>query len=853
MIVHPKKRCFKCHDKHHTRIHALLAVVPAREVTANVATIDNTSVMFSTINVYIRAADGKWYKARTLLDSGSSGNFMTKEMASLLAIKSRATAIIGSGFGDKSFNGNSTIVAMIRNHEGTYGQEVQFVVQDKLTGTIPHNYSHPSLFKIPKKYKLADPAFSNPGVIDLLIGNFLVKKIEKDETVHLDNGIDLYNTEFGWVVAGGIHLPSSPSVQTFSVNVASVSNLHELRQSIEKFYKFEDYKIKRRFLTQEEMICEQHFEQHVKRLDNGQFEVTVPLRASVKQLVNNYNSAYNQLLRSEKSLSKTPELKAQYDDFMREYRDLNHMSEAEASNDDPAAIVYYLPHHAVLKPDSSTTKVRVVFNASSQTASGVSFNDVQFTGPTVQTDTFLLHIDFRMHRYIGKADIAKAYRTVSVNPAQRDLQRILWRDESGIVKSYHLNTATYGTKSASFLVTRCIKQLAVDNREKYPAASKDLEDQTYVDDVFFGSDNINDLVSRAKDLIAITDSAQMSLRRFIGNSEEFNASIQENKRETSKDNSSVFKALGILWNSEADTIGFASNKIDDSTITKRVCLSEISKIFDPNGLLGPVTFNFKQFLKNCHQDKTNWDDTLSSSLQEKWKVLVESMQHLNEITLPRFASIEKATSLQLHGFSDASNEGYGAVIFLRSSDNNGNVNVQLLCSKSRITSDEMRMPRLELCSGVILAHLMSLIGDHLGIAEQYCWMDSMIALYWISKEPANLQPFVANRVNEIQTVSGHCRWSHVAGIHNPADLISRGLTVEQLVNNKFWWNGPEFLVKSLEEWPISKLQFDVNDPQHTCELRKLKVFAYKTASWQNDLIDRAASQVAAQWIRTRLY
>jgi len=89
---------------------------------------------------------------------------------------------------------------------------------------------------------------------------------------------------------------------------------------------------------------------------------------------------------------------------------------------------YYLPHHAVFKETSSTTKLRVVFDASCKSTSGLSLNDTLLIGPTIQDDLFSTLARFRTFQYAMTADITKMYRQVFIDESQRSLQRIFWRE-----------------------------------------------------------------------------------------------------------------------------------------------------------------------------------------------------------------------------------------------------------------------------------------------------------------------------------------------------------------------------------------------------------------------------------------
>lgn len=106
----------------------------------------------------------------------------------------------------------------------------------------------------------------------------------------------------------------------------------------------------------------------------------------------------------------------------------------------------YLPHHAVLKESSSTTKFRVVFNASSKTTSGISLNETMLVGPTVQDDIISIILRWRKYPVVFSADIQKMYRQIWVRPQDAEYQRIVWRDsEKAPLCDYKLTTVTFGT------------------------------------------------------------------------------------------------------------------------------------------------------------------------------------------------------------------------------------------------------------------------------------------------------------------------------------------------------------------------------------------------------------------------
>lgn len=186
---------------------------------------------------------------------------------------------------------------------------------------------------------------------------------------------------------------------------------------------------------------------------------------------------------------RQPKLKVLYSGFISEYSKLRHLSE---SSIDIPEISYFLPHHAVIKEKSESTKLRVVFDASASTSSGVSINDLQMVGPTIQDSIFNILIRFRQYKYVLCGDIEKMYRQILVDESDRDLQLILWRDNpSQPLKTYRLNTLTYGFSSASFLSTRCLWQLGEECSD--PLIKRVIQQDFYVDDLLTGSSTADEL------------------------------------------------------------------------------------------------------------------------------------------------------------------------------------------------------------------------------------------------------------------------------------------------------------------------------------------------------------------------
>ncbi|GFX09989.1 uncharacterized protein TNCV_4101291 [Trichonephila clavipes] len=193
-------------------------------------------------------------------------------------------------------------------------------------------------------------------------------------------------------------------------------------------------------------------------------------------------------------------------------------------------------------------------------------------------------------------------------------------------------------------------------------------------------------------------------------------------------------------------------------------------------------------------------DTLSVNWEENSKI--------NEIPLTKrkilSAELSPNSDLSLHVFCDASKAAYASCVFLRT-EVGGAITCQLVQARARVASIKpITIPRLELLACTIGSRLINTTKIDLRLENVliYCWSDSVNALYWI-KRKENWGTFVNNRVQEIRRLTNPEDWKHIPGILNPADLPSRGCGVVELIAS-LWWEGPRWLNKPREEWPLSE-------------------------------------------------
>jgi len=271
------------------------------------------------------------------------------------------------------------------------------------------------------------------------------------------------------------------------------------------------------------------------------------------------------------------------------------------------------------------------------------------------------------------------------------------------------------------------------------------------------------------------------------------------------DKNNPLKTLRTSWHARNDTLRYSVHPINRTEgVTKRIIISEIAKIFDPLGIIGPVILFAKKIMQDLWQCKMSWDESVHPDIQIAWSEFATQLDAINHLSIDRTALIPEYTSIQIHGFCDASKIGYGACIYLRSSNQHNNVRCHLLCAKNRVAPlKNVTTPRLELCGAHLLAKLYDEMCKAIGIQPDkvVLWSDSTVVLHWLRTSPHLLKTYVSHRVAQTQEITKTQFWRHVRSQDNPADALSRGQMPSIFLKNKSWFSGPSWLTKEESEWP----------------------------------------------------
>ncbi|GFV92391.1 integrase catalytic domain-containing protein [Trichonephila clavipes] len=507
-------------------------------------------------------------------------------------------------------------------------------------------------------------------------------------------------------------------------------------------------------------------------------------RKSYNELSDNYPLAKQRFQNLCRRFGHDSELYQQYREIIRDYTEQGIIEEVktEITDNKLKRPVYYLPHQAIRKDGRLTSKTRIVFDAGSHQNNELSLNDCLWPGINLNPNLLDILTNFRLNAIAFCSDIKQAFLQICLADEHKDAVRFLWSDDEPCVHKrpklqvYRFNRVNFGVSSSPFLLEATIRSSSNFTKSKN-----------------------------------IMEAAGMDLRKWITN----DANLMEQWKkenfnvhpvhETVSLGANGTKVLGLSWNTNEDYLTTDTKSLLEFVSldknTKRFILQAVGKIFDPLGLISPFTVRMKCLLQDLWKEEIQWDDPLPTHIEKEWKKWCEELTHLRNLKIPRLVldSTLLEDDVELHSFCDASKKAYGAAIYLRTKSRNG-ISVKLVTSKGRVAPlNCVTLPRLELLGALVAARLASKVKKIVNLKRsclQYHWTDSKIVLFWIKGNKTRWKQFVANRVNEITSLTDPHSWYHCAGKENPADFRSRGLSADCLVSNSRWWTGAEFLSDS---------------------------------------------------------
>ena len=569
-------------------------------------------------------------------------------------------------------------------------------------------------------------------------------------------------------------------------------------------------------LSDDDRFALEHFSRHV-RFDVDHYVVRLCFGPRAGVPASNYSKALSRLKSVERMLLKDPKKMQGYKAAIDEY--FSRGDAEPAPNFEHEGRVYYLPHHAVIKEDRATTKVRVVFDASAKSANGLSLNDCLLKGPNSNDDLLRIVLRFRRHNVPLVGDVAKMYLNIAIEECDRDFLRFLWRDgdPKKEVKAYRMTKVTFGIRDSAHLATQALLRQAEKHRLLYPDVYEVCTEDRWMDDVATGADSADAALDLLQRISEVMRPASFNFRKWMSSNADVISHVADQDRadvtgvlnSDPLDKSNTKKVLGVQWNLYDDTFrfgGFGAEIFPKDTVTKRDMASQIAKLFDPLGLISPFTIAGKVLFQEVWStENLDWDDSITPMKKTQWIEWVKQLVTLEELRIPRgLTQPYERKDASLVVFADSSLKAYCATAYLRIRYSGGLYSSRLVVAKSRVAplKPKLTIPRLELVACLIAARLADYVIGIIGKEVHVTFFtDSTIALHWIKGEAGRWKSFVANRVDEIKRRTAPTSWRHCVSEDNPSDLGTRGIKAKELLDAEIWWHGPAWLRRTRSLWP----------------------------------------------------
>lgn len=571
------------------------------------------------------------------------------------------------------------------------------------------------------------------------------------------------------------------------------------------------------------------------KLEHGHYQIALPWRNYPPVLPYNRCMAEKRLLALKGRFMQDGELLKKYKTTMEQYLTKGHASRVPLNEihvkNKP---IWYLPHHPVLNKPGKT---RVVFDCAAK-HKGTSLNDQLLTGPDLTNSIVGVLMRFREEQVALSADIECMFHQVRVVPGDRDAFRFLWWPDGDLTQEpvdHRMEVHLFGATSSPSCSSFALRKTAEDNKGEFSEEIvKTVRRNFYVDDCLKSVKSAENAIEVVYQLREMLSKGGFRLTKWSCNSLEVLSTVPQSERDQpvldldlDKDKLPMQRTLGLHWDMESDKFLFKV-ALKDRPNTRRGILSLSSSVYDPLGFVAPIILPAKKLLQELCKQKLGWDDPISTNDGERWEKWKAQLVGLSRITVDRcvkptcFGDLKMA---ELHNFADASQIAYGAVSYLRLEDVEERIHCAFLMGKSRLAHlRPMTVPRLELSAAVLAIQLDQTVREELDIpiSQSTFWSDSTCVLQYIRNQSKRFRTFVANRLSVIHENSAPHQWRYVSSEDNPADEVSRGLTVEEMSTSSKWLSGPEFLKKKKSSGRVI-LQFTDQDLQMMIQKSSVKL------------------------------
>ena len=318
----------------------------------------------------------------------------------------------------------------------------------------PSNHDRSKFYQMPsiKGKQLADAGFGKTTKIKILLGvgvcnsAFYIEHVKTEEPA-----IRLSKSIFGWTISGEFGILADATNNNHCTGVVlsvTPTKSKETDQLLQHLWERQE--------TPESSAVAQYLDEYL-HLPSGRYQVSLPWKyPEHHELDESRSQALKRFFQNERTLFRRDKLK-DFNQVLEEYETMGHAEKVPQKDlSKPEQQTYYLPMHGVFKSSSSTTKLRLVFDASAKSLNGFSLNDLLLPGPSLYPMITSIVIKFRSHQIAISSDISKMFREVILNPKHKDYHRFLRRNLKGAIEDWRRVRLTFGVSSCPYLVSQVL-------------------------------------------------------------------------------------------------------------------------------------------------------------------------------------------------------------------------------------------------------------------------------------------------------------------------------------------------------------------------------------------------------------
>ena len=598
-------------------------------------------------------------QTRIILDSGSQCSYITQGLKEdLVLCPERAERVVVKTFGSTDEKAlHCDVVKLLM--KTTYGDdlELEFLVVPLICEALSGQVitcaldNHPHLVGL----DLAEIGTGTTKKVDVLIGSDHYWKVVSGEIVRGSTGPTALKSRFGWILSGPLSgLMECSTISNLACCQTLLTNSDPLQKSdteleiaLRRFWDVESLGIQGKETTL--------YEKFVNSIAfiNNRYPVRLPWKEYHPTLPSNYKLSEDRLMSLLRRLRQSPEILKEYDSIIREQL-RNGIIESVPLPHPHVGKVHYIPHHAVVRHDKETTKIRIVYDASAR-SDGPSLNDCLYADPSFDQNILDLIIRFRLYKIAIIGDIEKVILMISVAP---DALRFLWVDDSSVgfpqIVEFRFARVVFGVSSSPFLLNGTLKYHVETFKAVDPKFVDKFSRSIYVDDFVSGADEEGELYDLYQKCKVWLNEGGFNMRKFtcscpalqqkIDHQEGLLLKAIQERRQTA-DNDQTYtestlgdkqcqqetqRVLGVQWNSMDDHFvidvrhfGQLARELEP---TRRNIVGLVARFYDPLGVISPVTVQLKIFAQELCGAKLSWDEQITGSLIAIWKKLVAGLQ-----------------------------------------------------------------------------------------------------------------------------------------------------------------------------------------------------------------------------------